>query len=32
MYDKTHLTYGQTAIISYGVVLAYFRLCVQPTA
>jgi len=28
MFDKTHLTYGQMAILSYGVVLAYFRLCV----
>jgi len=32
VYDKTRLTYGQTAVISFGVVLAYFRLCVPPCA
>lgn len=32
VYDTTHLTYGQTAVISFGVVLAYFRLCVPPCA
>ena len=32
VYDKTYLTYGQTAVISFGVVLAYFRLCVPPCA
>ena len=30
VYDKTHPTYGQTAVISFGVVLAYLRLCVPP--
>lgn len=32
VYDKTHLTYGQTGVISFGVVPAYFRLCVPPCA
>ena len=32
VYDRTHLGYGQTALISFGVVLAYFRLCVPPFA